>query len=820
MKVLHSTGVNQVMTRHVWSPFCVLFTAVSLCLGITTSPLLAEESSSTLKIPGLTDTVEILVDRWGIPHIYAKNQHDLFFAQGYNAARDRLFQLEIWRRRVTGTMAEIQSSRALDRDIGARLLRFRGNLTKEMTHYHPEGPQIINAFVDGVNAYIRETEQHPELLPLEFRLLEIVPQPWTPEIVISRIGGLFMNLEEEFLTAQRVRSAGATTTLAMLDFYPKDPELGIAQGLDLDAIPNTVLKYYTAARAGVKFRPEDVIAEARADTTTIAKFNTLDSEQNPLPQQSAEGSNNWIINGTRTLSRRPMMANDPHRTITAPSLRYWVHLVAPGWNVIGGGEPHLPGVSIGHNQYGAWGLTIFPTDSEDLYVYDTNPIDPNQYRYKNAWEDMKVQRETIPVKGQEPVTVELKYTRHGPVLAEDATYHKAYALRAAWLEVGATPYLASLRMDQAKSWEEFRAACVYSNAPSENMVWVDVKGNIGWQATGLVPRRPNWNGMLPVPGDGKFEWAGMLPSKELPSVYNPSEGFFATANAENLPPGYPHHVSFLWEPPYRLARIRELLNARMGTTAVDSMRWQQDELSIPARTLVPLLYELRSENSAVQAALEKLRSWDYVLTKDSVAAGIYATWQQRLWENYRDRRVPGSARQYFTKMAPQRLINSLTTPDTFYGQQPVAGRDDFLLQSLAQAVQSLTERFGPDMNKWIYGKPGYHHITIRHMLGEAVNAQYRTQLNVGPFARGGDGFTVNNTDNNAEQGSGASFRIIADVADWDRSLGTNTPGQGGNPADPHYRNLADMWAAGKYFPVFYSREKIVTVTEKKFVLQP
>jgi penicillin amidase len=185
-------------------------------------------------------------------------------------------------------MAEIQGLRALDRDIGARLLRFRGNLTKEMTHYHPEGPQIINAFVDGINAYIRETEQHPELLPLEFRLLEIVPQSWTPEIVISRIGGLFMNLEEEFLTAQRVRSVGATTTLAMLDFYPRDPELAVAQGLDLDTIPNTVLKYYTAARTGVKFRPEDVIAEARADTTTIAKFHALGSEENTLPQQSAE----------------------------------------------------------------------------------------------------------------------------------------------------------------------------------------------------------------------------------------------------------------------------------------------------------------------------------------------------------------------------------------------------------------------------------------------------------------------------------------------------------------------------------------------------
>ena len=808
------------MTQHLRSLCCVFLTTGFLCLTLTTSPLFAESPSSTLKVPGLTDTVEILVDRWGIAHIYAKNQHDLFFAQGYNSARDRLFQLEIWRRRVTGTMAEIQGYKAVDRDIGARLLRFRGDLSKEMMHYHPEGPQIIKAFVEGINAYINATEQHPELLPIEFRLLEITPQPWTPDIVLSRIGGLFMNLEEELLTAQRVRSVGTAMTLAMTDFSPKDPDLSPPQGLDLDTIPTTVLKYYTAARAAVKFQPEDVIAEARPDTATIAKLDNSSSPSLVFSQQTSEGSNNWVISGTRTLTRHPIMANDPHRTITAPSLRYWVHLVAPGWNVIGGGEPHLPGVSIGHNQFGAWGLTIFPTDSEDLYVYETNPLDPNQYRYKGVWEDMKVLRESIPVKGQEPVTVELKYTRHGPVLAEDATYHKAYGLRAAWLDVGAAPYLASLRMDQAKNWEEFRAACAYSSAPSENMVWADVKGDIGWQATGTIPRRPNWDGMLPVPGDGRFEWAGILPSKELPFVANPSEGFFATANAENLPPGYPHQVSFLWEPPYRLARIRELLNARMGTTTVDVMRWQHDELSIPARTLVPLLHELHSENPATQAALERLQSWNYALTKDSIAAGIYAAWQQRLWENYRDRRVPGSARQYFTKMALQRLTDSLTVPDTLYGQDPLAGRDAFLLQSLEEAVQNLTSQFGPDMNRWTYGKAGYHHITIRHMLGEAVNAQYRAQLNVGPFPRGGDGFTVNNTDNNAEQRSGASFRIIADVADWDRSLGTNTPGQAGNPSDPHYRNLAEMWAAGKYFPVFYSREKIVTVTEKKFVLQP
>ena len=808
------------MNPHPRSLLWVLFLVGVLILGLVSTSLHAEDSPSTLKVPGLTDSVEILVDRWGIPHIYAKSQHDLFFAQGYNAARDRLFQLEIWRRRVTGTMAEIQGPKALDRDIGARLLRFRGDLTKEMLHYHPEGPQIITAFVEGINAYIQEAAQHPELLPIEFRLLEIVPRPWTPEIVVSRVGGLFMNLDSELLMAQRIRTVGVSKTKGLVDFYPVDPDLTVPSGLDLSAIPDTVLKYYAAARSSVKFSPEDVIAEARADTATIASIQAPLVEFTSSVYRSSEGSNNWVVNGTRTMTKLPFMANDPHRAIATPSLRYWVHLVAPGWNVIGGGEPHLPGVSIGHNQYGAWGLTIFPTDSEDLYVYETNPDNPNQYRYKDTWEDMKVERETFRVKGHETMSFDLKATRHGPVLAEDTTKNKAYALRAAWLSFGATPYLASLRMDQAKTWQEFRTACTYSNAPSENMVWADMKGNIGWQSTGIVPRRPNWPGVLPVPGDGRFEWTGMLPSKELPFVYNPPEGFFATANAENLPPGYPHQVSFLWEPPYRLMRIRELLQGRMGMTLVDMMRWQHDELSAPARTLVPLLQELRAENPAVQEALEKLRSWDYVLAKDSIAAGIYAAWQQRLWENYRDQLVPSAARQYFTKMAPQRLIDNLTTPNREFGPSPTVGRDHFLLTSLEQAVQQLIEQFGPDMTNWVYGKASYHHITIRHMLGEAVNSQYRAQFNVGPLPRGGDGFTVNNTDNNAEQGVGASFRIIADVADWDRSLGTNTPGQSGDPSDPHYRDLAEMWASGKYFPVFYAREKVVTVTEKRIVLQP
>jgi penicillin G amidase len=241
------------------------------------------------------------------------------------------------------------------------------------------------------------------------------------------------------------------------------------------------------------------------------------------------------VSGKLTATGFPMMMNDPHRNQQTPSLRYWVHLVAPGWDVIGAGEPALPGISIGHNDFGAWGLTIFGTDSEDLYVYDTNPSNPLEYKYNGGWEAMTVVKESIPVKAEASVEVDLKYTRHGPVVFEDKSHHKAYAIRAAWREVGGAPYLASLRMDQAHSWEEFRDACGYSRIPAENMIWADRGGNIGYQAVGIAPLRPNWSGLLPVPGDGRYEWDGYLPIKALPQVLNPEKGFFNTSNNYLIP---------------------------------------------------------------------------------------------------------------------------------------------------------------------------------------------------------------------------------------------------------------------------------------------
>jgi len=774
-----------------------------------------------LMLEGVAEPVEIIKDQWGISHIFAQNQKDLFFTQGFNVARDRLFQLEIWRRQATGTLAEILGPKALEKDIGARLLKARVDMKREMSHYHPQGEEIIASFVRGINAYIDQVIENPILLPIEFKLLGIEPEHWTPEVVVSRHNGLFRNVRYEVSLAQSVKILGADKTKSLLNLHPGDPELKVEKGVDPSLINNEILRVYNASRSYVRFSPEDIVDPSLHGET----IPSLQSEFYlvPLEEKSLEiysGSNNWVVRGNLTSTGQPMMANDPHRRQQIPSLRYWVHLNAPGWNVIGGGEPALPGVSIGHNEYGAWGLTIFPIDQEDLYVYDLNPENPNQYMYRGQWEELEVIQEAIPVEGQVPVSVDLKFSRHGPVLHVDETNLKAYALKAAWLEIGCAPYLASLRMDQARNWDEFRKACSFSRTPSENMVWADVDNNIGWQAVGITPLRSNWNGLLPVPGDGQFEWEGYLPIKELPHTFNPPENFFATANQDNVPKDYPYSVGFMWTDPFRFSRITEVLGSGEKLTMKNMMNLQQDYLSLPARSLVPLIKGLSSDEPRIQEVLDRLLSWDYVMDPDSVEAAIYMSWMRRLSKNVWNLYLPEAVRSVSPQRSLVRMIGFLESPDDHFGSEPIEARNAILLKSLEEGVSDLEKRFGPEMSAWKYGHEKFHHIIIRHMLSGAVNPDLRTKLEVGPLPRGGNNNTVNKTSDSDNQISGASFRIIADLANWDNSVGTNCPGQSGNPDSPHYDNLFEPWAEGKYFPVCFSREKIMEAAETITLLKP
>ncbi|MFC1640354.1 penicillin acylase family protein, partial [Gemmatimonadota bacterium] len=786
------------------------------------APIAAQEQTATYRVDGLTAQVEIFKDRWGISHIYAETEEDLFFAQGYNAARDRLFQLELWRRQTNGTVAEILGERELQRDIGTRLFLFRGDMRQEMNHYHPRGESIITSYVRGVNAYIAETERDPELLPLEFELLGIRPGRWTPETVISRHQGLLGNIGTELDIARAVATLGADKVKKLRSFSPADPNLEMDPVIDRELLFDDILGVYNAFRRPVLFMPEDLAEEYRADSDQPQLLDAPTEPFNELQAFGPEdiGSNNWVVSGDLTQNGFPFMANDPHRAQSAPSLRYWVHLVGPGWNVIGGGEPEIPGVSIGHNGYGAWGLTVFRTDGEDLYVYETNPGNPNEYRYRDHWETMTVLQETIPVKGRAPELVDLKYTRHGPVVYEDQANNVAYAVRAAWMEVGGAPYLASLRMDQAQSWEKFREACNYSNIPGENMVWADRDGNIGWQAVGIAPVRRTWSGLVPVPGDGRYEWDGYLPINAKPNIFNPPNGFFATANNDLVPHDYPHHdaTGYLWSDPSRWARLNEVLGSGRVFSMADMMALQTDLVSLPARTLVPMLRYLNVIDSQVERARSLLMDWDYALHANSVAAGIYVAWERRLSQNMSDLFVPSEAREHLRSYGMQKIIDQLVAPGAEFGADPIAGRDSILLASLEQAVDDLRQKLGANMDRWQYGQEAYKHVYISHPLSGALDDEMRRRFDVGPAPRGGYSYTVNATGSGDNQTSGASFRIIVNTGDWDTSVGSNTPGQSGDPGNRHYSDLFDLWANDRFFPVFYSRDKIEAVADERVLL--
>ena len=797
-----------------------------LLFGLLFSNCVFSQETTQVTVDGLDKPVEILKDHWGISHIYAETEHDLFFAQGYSAARDRLFQFEIWRAQATGTVAEIIGSRAVDRDHGTRLFKFRGPMHEEMNHYHPRGVDIITSFVHGVNAYIDEALQDPDSLPLPFKLLDIQPKHWTEEVVISRHQGLLGNISLELSTGRAVCAIGEDKVRELRYFHPHDPILTLDSLIDCDSLLNNdILHLYNSYRRPIRFQPDNIaLAQYRnteEDYETIADI--LLEEERDLQKRSIDdiGSNNWVVSGDLTQDGWPMMINDPHRSQAVPSLRYWSHLVGPGWNVIGGGEPEIPGISIGHNEHGAWGLTVFNTDSEDLYVYETNPDNPSQYRYLGEWEEMRSLSETIEVKDASPVSVELKYTRHGPVVFEDQENSLAYAIRPAWMEVGGSPYLASLRMDQATNWEEFREASNFSNIPGENMIWADRQGNIGWQAVGIAPIRRNFSGMVPVPGDGRYEWDGYLPIKAKPNELNPDRGYIETSNSNYTKPDYPYldAIGFTWTDPYRWARGSEVLGSGRKFNMTDMVELQHDYLSIPARTLIPFFKDLESDDSEIERARQMLLDWDFVLDKDSVEAGIYVAFERQLLKNIELLKVPEIAKSYIN-VGMKTAIDMLLAPDGDFGNDPIQGRDELLLQTLSEGIQNLKQKLGPEFKDWVYGQEDYKHALIRHPLSPALNDGLRDRLNVGPAPRGGNGFTLGNTGSGDNQTSGASFRIFVDTRDWDNTLGMNTPGQVGDPDSPMFDNLFELWANDKVFPAFYSREKIESVLFEKLDLIP
>jgi penicillin amidase len=521
-----------------------------------------------------------------------------------------------------------------------------------------------------------------------------------------------------------------------------------------------------------------------------------------VQRQSREtdaGSNNWTIAGRRTATGKPLLANDPHRTIALPSLRYMAHLVAPGWNVIGSGEPALPGIAVGHNERVAFGFTIFPADMQDLYVEETDPADPSRYKTAAGWEKMTTLTETIRVKGRNAVTVQLDFTRHGPVIFEDYKADRAYALRWIGSEPGTAGYLASLSLDRAANWKEFRTALERWKLPPENLVYADLDGNIGEQSAGLVPRRNTWKGLLPVPGAGSgYEWDGFFALDDLPHSYNPPEGFIATANNRTIAAEEKKAIGYEWSAPDRVNRITEVLRAKSKVTMEDMERLQHDEVSLPARDFVKMLPAF---------APEMLRKWDGNLSADSAPAALYEVTIRKL--------APLVIQTMFPPMFPPTIGRIRVAQSVWMAalaKLPEGQRRSIFTQALEGAQSELREKLGSDEHAWRWGD--LHKTPFNHPLSKDFDLEAPE--------RGGDSTTPNATSfsGNFQQIAGASYREIFDLADWDHSRAINVPGQSGQPGSPHYGDLLPLWARGKYFPLAYTRKAVESVASEKLMLVP
>lgn len=773
--------------------------------------------NGTVQVPGLRAPVTVIRDNWGIPHIYAANLHDLLFAQGYVHAQDRFWQLEFSRRIGSGRLAEVLGKSALPQDRFIRTLGWHRAAVRDWEQADPETRAALEAYAEGVNAYI---SSHKGRLGLEFTILGLTgtkfdPEPWTPvhtitwgKVMAWNLGG---NMEMELLRAQIIARLGTGALPTLMPAYPADRPV---------IVPHP-------------------ISEATLQAVPEAAFTT-----HFLGDGMGLGSNNWVVAGSRTETGMPLLANDPHLGIQMPSIWYEVglHCEPKGpdcpLNVVGASFPGVPGVVIGHNDRIAWGVTNVNPDVQDLFVEKVNPENPNQYEYQGRWEDMEIVREEIRVAGQEePEVVFARITRHGPIIndvvggEEEEWAYGWQPLALSWTALQSGTIMRSiLLLDRAQNWEEFREALSYWDAPSQNFVYADVEGNIGYQTPGRIPIRKNGDGSVPVPGwTGEYEWVDYIPFDDLPRAFNPPEGYIVTANNAVVGPDYPYLLTVDWSDRtgLRAQRIAELIEELTPISIEDMQRIQGDNLSVWTREVLPYVTALSGDDPRLAQALDLLRAWDGQATRDSAAAAIFEAFRLHLADlTFRDELGESLLRRgrAMTIYALEDLLADPNSPWFDDRRTPeVETRDEILLRALEEAVAELTERLGPNMEKWRWGD--LHTATFQNQsLGQSGIALIERIFNRGPVPVDGTLATVNNTAYSLNAPYSVqvvpSYRQIVDLQDWSRSLSMHTTGQSGHPFHRHYDDMIDPWRNIQYHPMLWSRTDVEARAEGILLLTP
>lgn len=736
----------------------------------------------------LDQRVEVLRDRWGVPHIYAANEHDLFLAQGYLHARERLWQMEVQRRLALGRLSAALGPAALDTDRLVRILGLNRIAKDEADLLEPEAGAAIDAYVCGINTYLAEKHR----LPLEMRALRVHPQPWTSMDVLAwgKVMALTLsgNWAAELLRANVIAAVGVETAAKF--------------GLASPDLPPDVL---------------DGVLRTAASRARMPVGNLLQHGSD-----AAKGSNCWVVGGSRSESGAPLLACDPHLNLQIPSIWFENHLVADDFEVTGASLPGAPGVVIGHNEHVAWGVTNARVDVQDVFV---ERVVEDAYLTEDGWRPFEFVREEIEVRGREPHVEQVALTRDGPIvtaLAEESVLageRSELALR--WIGMEPAPLVgAVLAVNRARDWAEFREALTLWGCPAQNFLYADRQGNIGYALAGAIPVRPNGDGKVPSPGwTGKHRWTGVVTPNEMPHVFNPADDFLVSANngvlgdtAAALPGEYLAN--------YRATRITDLIRERSVHDVESFARMQSDRVSLPGRELVRLAPRLPADTDLERRARDMLAGWDCVLSEDSTPGAIYWFLRTALLKvAHSEVAEPLGFRAGIGAFAWQ--------PGVEFLEQHAVSRvldevtDDVLARAWHAALSELCALWGEDMTGWRYGR--WHRLMLRHSLG-GVPLVGRA-LNPGTFATGGDidtvcpGHLVTKPDGSQAYG-GASYRQICDLADWDRARSIHLPGQSGRPGDPHYDDFVELWLRGEHHPMPWSRTAVEGVLEHREELTP
>ncbi|WP_077806650.1 penicillin acylase family protein [Neoasaia chiangmaiensis] len=746
------------------------------------------------RVRGVRSSIEIADDRFGVPHIRAASVEDAYFGDGYVAARDRLLQLDFDHRQGLGALAAVFGAAFVPSDTASRLFQFQGDVEAELDALDPRVRACAQAYVDGINAFLDATERDPALLPPIFDIFGYRPLRWELRDLIRVRAEATGNTKAEIRRA-RLAARGALDMDALM--RPLEPAwtLRVPDGLDVHAVSEADLGWFGVLQKG----PPSGAAHAAG---------------RPVQRRANEGSNAWVVAPGRTTTGRPILANDPHLDFGQPGPRHVVHLTAPGLDVIGGGLPGMPGVMQGHNDRIAWGRTNFHIDQEDLFVLRTDPARPDHYLHHGEWVPMVARTVTIAVKDAPDQTATLHFAAQGPVISQDPAHHRAVAVAATWLAPGANGLLANIGINLARDWTEFRQALRLHTSPT-NFLYADVDGHIGWQAAGGLPARASGHdGLMPAPGDGRYDWRGLQTLDDLPHVLDPAPGWFASSNQMNLPPGYDqtaHRVSFEWSPPYRYQRVAQVLTAREKTSVADCAALQHDTQSRLAREIAALVPD--APDLAAETAL--LRGWDGNVAADSAAAALYEVWWTEMGRALHERIVPEKLRDLVPELFVTVTEGLLTAPDARLGSDPVAARDMLMIAALRAAKAELTRRLGGDAATWRWG--ALHSVTIRHSLARVPQVAAAYPPVGGPaFASGGDAYTVQarwydasrKVANPYEATGGASYLMVCDVGAWDNALYLNLPGQSDDPRSPHYDDVLPDWLAGRMRPMLFSAPAI------------